>query len=125
MKEIFGYFFSAEPGFFGSAFWERFLGAVLTGRIGLIFWRVRMIDGGDQKLMMAVGAFVGQTLALSVVLAAAVFGGLEALISILFARGSTGIRSRLKTLHIPYSLTIAPGTGMVMLLNELGITFSF
>ncbi len=104
---------------------DHFLGAAIAGGIWFIFWRLGMMGGGDQKLMMAVGALVGRDLALSVVFGVAIAGGLQALLTITIAtpseareKRSLSFRDRLHTTRIPYSIAIAVGTIAVLLLDH-------
>lgn len=94
---------------------EQLLGMVITGGVWLLLWRWRMMGGGDQKFMMAVGASLGKSLAWPVVFAVAIAGGLQAL---LFALRYPGpIRDRLKNRRIPYSIAIAAGAILIMILD--------
>ena len=102
-------------------FTDHFFGALISGGIWFIFWHLGMMGGGDQKLMMAVGAFVGQDLALPLVFAVAIAGGVQALITIARPEGpKQSLHERLRTTHIPYSLAIALGTVAVLLLDHFG-----
>ena len=127
---------------------DHFWGALIAGGIWFIFWHLGMMGGGDQKLMMAVGAFVGQDLALPLVFAVAIAGGVQALLWLFITKSviptpsqvegegtrlitrfvipsaSEGTRpslsQKLRTTHIPYSLAIALGTVAVLLLDHFG-----
>lgn len=81
-----------------------FYGALIAGAVGLVFWLGRTIGGGDHKLLIGMGAFVGRELVISSLLATGLAGGVLALFWLVF------LRLRLvKTKRMPYSIAIAAG----------------
>lgn len=104
-------------------FKDHFLGALIAGGIFFILWHFGMMGGGDQKLMTAVGAFVGADLALPAVFGVAIAGGFQALLATTIARPQEpkqSLRHALRTTRIPYSLAIALGTVIALLLDHFG-----
>lgn len=89
-----------------------FLGLLVAAAIGWSFWAARMIGGGDHKLLLAVGAFVGYPLILPVSVAVGLAGGVQAVLWIIIKRHSW------RGVPIPYSLAIAVGTLAVLLLKK-------
>lgn len=81
-----------------------FFGALIAGAVGLVFWLGRTIGGGDHKLLIGVGAFVGRELVVPSLLGIGLAGGILALFWLIF------LRLRLvKTKRMPYSIAIAAG----------------
>lgn len=93
---------------------EHSLGAILVGGIWLIFWRFKIMGGGDQKLMATLGAAIGLNLAPYLMLAVAIFGGI---ISLIFMLGNNKYKFNniwsQKKLPVPYSLAILAGLILV------------
>ncbi len=79
------------------------------------------MGGGDQKLMMALGALVGLKLAPALALLVAVAGGAQALVAIALAR-LRGQRERgaWKKILLPYSVAILIGTAALLALHTIG-----
>lgn len=62
------------------------LGILVAGGIFFPFWLLRTLGAGDVKLMGALGAFAGPAMALQIVIATALAGGVLALFLALFRR---------------------------------------
>src|SRR5687767_7661223 len=58
-----------------AAFWDGLMGAGLGLAVGLVLFAVRALGGGDGKLMIAVGAFLGYERMPGALLAIGVIGG--------------------------------------------------
>ena len=109
------------------------LGCLLLGGIMFVFYVVRAMGAGDVKLMGAIGALVGPSHGVVVLLATAIFGGIFALgyaafrgrmrttvknmCSVLLFHARTGLQAHPElnldnpaTLRLPYGLAIAAGT---------------
>ncbi len=102
---------------------EHFLGSMVVGGVWLIFWHTGIMGGGDQKLMLMVGAWLGYMLAPLVLFAVAVCGGIQSIAWVLYRRQRVpelSWRQALKTIHIPYSLAVAMGTFVVIASVYLG-----
>ncbi len=93
---------------------DHFAGLIIMGLPWLFFWGQGITGGGDQKFMMAMGALVGQNLAVPALLLTAIAGGVQSLIWIgyhallqknqrFFADGSW------KKITLPYSPAIVTG----------------
>jgi len=98
-----------------------FLGAALAGFIWLFIWQLGLVGGGDQKLMMVVGASLGYQLVIPVTLVIAMVGGLQAIIFILIEKlkePNKTLRDISKSLYIPYGLAIAAGVLLTLVLNN-------
>ncbi len=76
--------------------------------LGGIFWAVGMWGGGDHKLFMAVGAFMGWPAIFFVSIIMAICGGVEALILMIFKKKS-----------MPYSISIFTGAVFYILYKLL------
>lgn len=101
---------------------ESGVGLLLAGIVGLGFWLAGMIGGADHKLLMAVGAFVGGTLIIPVMVAVALAGGAQALLWILVAKRrapGTSMRALLRSVRLPYSVSIAVGTLTMLFLQHV------
>jgi prepilin peptidase CpaA len=61
-------------------------GCLLAGGIMFLFYMVRAMGAGDVKLMAGIGALVGPSQAVGVLLATAIFGGLLAIAYALYRR---------------------------------------
>ncbi len=100
---------------------QSLIGLAVATIIAGIFWNVRAIGGGDHKLLMAVGAFVGYPMIVPVLIVVALMGGVQAIIWAIVhrARSTTPLswRQALKQTAMPYSLAIAAGTILVILTN--------
>ena len=88
------------------------LGLLLAAAVGWSFWAAGMVGGGDHKLLMAVGALVGYPLILPVMLGIALTGGVQAGLWIILKRQSW------RGVPIPYSIAIAVGTLLVLVLKN-------
>lgn len=109
------------------------IGLLAAGVFFLILFIIGAMGGGDVKLMASVGAWAGSSQILSVLLAAAMAGGVLAIIYLLFGQGIRKtfcnlvelIRFRLTTglsphpvlnvqegkrMHVPFGVAIAVGT---------------
>src|SRR5713101_9318193 len=80
------------------------LGMLVAGGLFLVLFVLGAMGGGDMKLMAAVGAWVGSTQVATLMLAAAIAGGVLALGRILF-RNMLGETLRNTTRLIYYRLT--------------------
>ncbi len=99
-------------------------GLLIAGMIGFFFWSARLIGGGDHKLLIAVGAFVGHPHIITTLAAVALVGGLQAMIWLLAARRKMPARSfreLSRSVRLPYSVSIALGTLVAFLLRSLGV----
>lgn len=88
-------------------------GLLVVAVIGFCFWSAHLIGGGDHKLLMAVGAFVGYPQIMTSMAAVALVGGLQALLWAAFAKARVpdrSMRELLRTTHLPYSVAIAIGS---------------
>ncbi|MDO8617306.1 MAG: A24 family peptidase [Candidatus Uhrbacteria bacterium] len=107
-------------------FEQGLIGLAVATIIAGIFWNMRAIGGGDHKLLMAVGAFVGYPMIVRVLIVVALAGGVQAIIwTVVYRIRSTTPISWCQTLKqtaMPYSLAIAAGTFLTLLLTQ-GSTF--
>ena len=99
---------------------ESVLGWGFIAAVAGFFWSAGMIGGGDHKLLMVVGSFIGLTRAIPTLAAIAIFGGVQALGWVLYLRArrpTTSFRTLLRTTRIAYSLAIAGGTIYTILIQ--------
>jgi len=80
------------------------LGMLIAGGLFLVLFVLGAMGGGDMKLMAAVGAWVGSTQVATLILAAAIAGGVLAIIRIVF-RNMVGETLRNTIRLIYYRLT--------------------
>jgi len=80
------------------------IGMVVAGGLFLLLYMLGAMGGGDMKLMAAVGAWVGSTQVMTLILAAALAGGVLAIGRIIF-RNRVGQTVRNMMLLIYYRLT--------------------
>lgn len=105
----------------------QFFGALAAWVVWWIIWSVRMVGGGDQKLMAVVGAAVGWPLIVPAMLSVGVIGGILALVWLFVSRirgDWQGLRHALKSVSVPYSLAIALGTVFVIVLTKFGFNMA-
>lgn len=101
---------------------QSILGLLVAAIIGFCFWSAHLIGGGDHKLLMAVGAFVGYPQIMTIMAAVALVGGLQALLWAAFAKihvPDRSMRELLRTTHLPYSVAIAIGSVAGILVQPL------
>lgn len=91
---------------------DSLLGLLVAFAIGWSFWAAGMVGGGDHKLLLVVGTFVGYPLILPVLLGIALAGGAQAVLWIIIKRQSW------RGVPIPYSLAITVGTLVVLGLQK-------
>lgn len=84
------------------------LGLTYAFIIGGVFWGLKMWGGGDHKLFMAAGAFLGWPAIFIMSLFMAVCGGAEALIVMIYKKKS-----------MPYSISIFGGVILYILYKLL------
>lgn len=99
----------------GSAFLNHLWGALICGGIWLIFWQLGWMGGGDQKLMLLVGAIFGGRGALTAVMLVTLAGGAQALVAVMWRwwqqRGAEAVaQPPWRHTPLPYSLSIAAGS---------------
>lgn len=105
------------------------LGALVLGGVWLVFWRVGIMGGGDQKLMLFVGAALGLLAAPTAFLLVAFAGGLQAFGTIIYRKfffSATLPEKFWKKIPLPYSAAIALGAAVTMLLaarHQLPLVF--
>lgn len=92
-----------------SLFFSHLLGAVVAGGVWWILWRNGWMGGGDQKLMMTLGFFVGDSLVFEFVFLVAIFGGLQALVSLGFKKITGSQFFCWRGVAMPYSVAIFLG----------------
>ena len=80
------------------------IGVLVAGGLFLLLYTVGAMGGGDMKLMAAVGAWVGSTQVITLILAAALAGGVLAIGRIIF-RNMVGVTLRNTIRLIYYRLT--------------------
>ena len=109
-------------------------GAAITGGVWFLFWQLGFMGGGDQKLMLAVGALVGRDSVALIIVCVALAGGVQAIGTLLWRRWRLGTpapigwpaetrqRRGWRGVAMPYSFAIAAGTGATMLLNYFGVS---
>ncbi|MSU75732.1 MAG: hypothetical protein EXS55_04435 [Candidatus Magasanikbacteria bacterium] len=101
-----------------SIFISHLVGAVILGGVWFVLWQLGMMGGGDQKLMMLVGAWLGQSFAWFALVSVAVCGGFLAL-AYTYRRHRQELaltwRQTFRVTRLPYSLAIAGGTIIVIL----------
>ena len=101
-------------GVIDGAFRDHTLGFVVATVVGSILWSGHMIGGGDHKLFMAAGAFVGVSRIVSVLGAIAVCGGMLSVFVVVRLLRSpytwAQARALLHTTTVPYSIAIVAGT---------------
>lgn len=90
------------------------VGALITGAVGFAFWLGRTIGGGDHKLLIGVGAFVGRELVMPFLLATGLAGGILGLLWLIFLHFRI-----IKTRRMPYSIAIAAGALGAPLLSRV------
>ena len=117
---------SATYVLFGRAgFSDHFVGMLIAGGVWFIFWYTGIMGGGDQKLMMAVGANLGSRLAIMAIFLVAAAGGIQAILWVVARAFTTGDAKSWKNLlhetKLPYSLAIAVGTSAAVILDEFHI----
>lgn len=103
---------------------EHLFGALVLGGIFFIFWKLGLVGGGDQKLMLAVGAAVGLPWVLTTLVGTAVAGALQAGGSLVLHwcawRGPKPAAWRRRPL--PYSLAILGGSLVSLVCQALGVS---
>ena len=113
--------------------WSALAGCLLAGGIMFLFYAVRAMGAGDVKIMAAIGAFIGPSRAVVVLLATAICGGVLAIVYALYRRRMLSTLKNMGTvlrfhawagvqshpefnldnpaaLRMPYGLAIALGT---------------
>ena len=110
--------------FFGSSgLIDSIEGMAIAGGVWLVLWISGMMGGGDQKLMMLVGVYLGRELSIEAVFIIAWCGGLQAIITVGQRKWKAppGItwRNLLGEVRQPYSLAIAFGVVITIFLNWL------
>lgn len=101
-------------------------GLFIAAMVGFGFWSARLIGGGDHKLLIAVGAFVGYPLIIPIMVAVALAGGLQALIwtgAVKWHRPAQSLRALFKSVRLPYSVSIAVGTLAILLFQYLNVLY--
>lgn len=83
------------------------LGMLVGIALLLIPFSMRGIGGGDVKLLGAIGAFKGVQFVINTFLASAIFGGIIALLIILY-------RGKIKGINFPYGLAISIGAYLIL-----------
>lgn len=99
-------------------------GLLVAGAVGFGFWAAHLIGGADHKLLIAVGAFMGYPQIISIMAAVALVGGLQALIWVGAAKlrnPAQSMRALLRSVRLPYSVAIALGTLIALVLHAQGI----
>jgi prepilin peptidase CpaA len=94
---------------------------IATGIAGVV-WIPRMIGGGDHKLLMAIGAFVGSSLIIPVLLYTAIVGGVQALVWVAIAKyrhADQPWSGLFRATRMPYSIAIAMGTCISFILPRV------
>ncbi len=97
-------------------------GLLIAAIVGFCFWSTHLIGGGDHKLLIAVGAFVGYPHIMTTMAAVALVGGLQALLWVVVAKARApdrSIRELLRTVRLPYSVAIAIGSVAGILIYPL------
>lgn len=100
------------------------IGALITGGVWFIFWQMGAAGGGDQKLMLMVGAFLGQQASLVALLVIALCGGIQAIITVVWfsirQRRSFWRKDTWRIVALPYSVSIAFGGVLTLVFGQLG-----
>ena len=93
-------------------------GFAIAAIVAGIFWYTGAIGGGDHKLLMAVGAWIGFHTIPFVLATIAIVGGFQAMITVLIMqrwKPAVPLRELLRTTPMPYSVSITLGTAFVIL----------
>lgn len=99
-------------GFGREGFFNHLSSAFVIGGIWYGFWRFQLVGGGDQKLMFAIGTFLGTRCVVPVLLGVAVCGALQAILTVFVrsrALSLVSYRQAIKQISVPYSIAIAVG----------------
>ena len=92
-----------------SGFKSGALGMLAAGGIFLILFVLGAMGGGDMKLMAAIGAWVGSAYVVTILLVAAMAGGVLALVQIIFGRrGWQTLRNLLELLRFRLTSGLQP-----------------
>jgi prepilin peptidase CpaA len=95
-----------EAGILDAAVWP-LASALAVFMVGLSLFAVRLMGGGDVKLMAATALFAGPELGLAFILYVTVAGGFVALATLIYGKLQTpDVRERLK---VPYGVAISAG----------------
>ncbi len=85
------------------------IGVLVAGGLFLLLYTVGAMGGGDMKLMAAVGAWVGSTQVMTLILAAALAGGVLAIGRIIF-RNTVGetLRDTMRLIYYRFTSGLQP-----------------
>ncbi len=118
---VIGLFFGLTWGGF-TGFYDHLLGLLIAGGAWFFFWNLGIMGGGDQKLMMAAGAWLGRDHAILLIFLVAFLGGLQSLVwiaaEIINNKNQRSKQEIFKKTKIPYSLAIGAGAVILALANE-------
>ncbi len=116
--------FGAVVGGIGG-FTDHLWGAFIAGGVWFLLWHTGLMGGGDQKLMMMVGAWLGKESSVVLIFAVAILGGLQALIWIAARRLQSGDSLESHDLwrktKLPYSVAIAVAALGIAIINQYSL----